>query len=149
MFSLLSKYVLINYSVLSIFVWMVMELNCKGFTVFGSNGNIVFRIDNYSIRIKRNIVLMDASGNPLFMIKIKVCVVYTHIHFIALRNRYKQWFFMQRMSIRENWSIYNGEDATYTKINIHVHGQQPHNRREQHPTNPFFKLKILLSVYNS
>ena len=54
-------------------VWRKSLLfNCKGFTVFDSAGNLVFRVDNYSTSSKREIVLMDASGAPLFTFRRKV-----------------------------------------------------------------------------
>ncbi|KAL3331422.1 hypothetical protein AABB24_034973 [Solanum stoloniferum] len=41
--------------------------SCKGFTVIGSDGNLVYRVDNYSRR-RDQTTLMDASGKPILTI---------------------------------------------------------------------------------
>ncbi|CAN4127288.1 unnamed protein product [Withania somnifera] len=41
--------------------------SCKGFTVIGSDGNLVYRVDNYSGR-RDQTILMDASGKPILTI---------------------------------------------------------------------------------
>lgn len=41
-----------------------LVFSCKGFTVIGSDGNLVYRVDNYSGRPGR-VILMDGSGNPI------------------------------------------------------------------------------------
>lgn len=54
-------------------VWKKSLLfSCNGFTVFDSNGNLVFRVDNYTAGTKAEIVLMDASGHSLLTIRRKV-----------------------------------------------------------------------------
>ena len=54
-------------------VWKKSLLfNCDGFTVYNSNGDLVFRVDNYMNSPRDNIVLMDASGFPLLSIRRKV-----------------------------------------------------------------------------
>ncbi|KAI3770948.1 hypothetical protein L6452_02096 [Arctium lappa] len=45
--------------------------NCDGFTLFDSNDNLVFRVDNYVVGGNGAIVLMDASGHPLLTIRRK------------------------------------------------------------------------------
>lgn len=54
-------------------------LNCNGFTVFDNKGNLVFRVDNYLAGHKGEIVLMDASGKPLFTIRRKVYIYRLYI----------------------------------------------------------------------
>ncbi|CAA3023745.1 LURP-one-related 8 [Olea europaea subsp. europaea] len=67
-------------------VWKKSLLfNCDGFTVFDSNGNLVFRVDNYIAGNKGEIVLMDASGNSLFTIRRK------------------------RLSLGDSWLVFEGE----------------------------------------
>ncbi|CAI9779170.1 unnamed protein product [Fraxinus pennsylvanica] len=67
-------------------VWKKSLLfNCDGFTVFDSNGNLVFRVDNYIAGNKGEIVLMDASGNSLFTIRRK------------------------RLSLGDSWFVFEGE----------------------------------------
>lgn len=46
-------------------------LNCNGFTVFDSKGNLVFRVDNYIAGNKNQILLMDDAGTPLLTIRHK------------------------------------------------------------------------------
>ncbi|MFS7897097.1 putative tubby-like protein [Helianthus anomalus] len=54
-------------------VWKKSLLfNCYGFTVFDPNGDLVFRVDNYTAGTKAEIVLMDASGHSLLTIRRKV-----------------------------------------------------------------------------
>ncbi|EXB64663.1 Protein LURP-one-related 11 [Morus notabilis] len=49
-------------------IWMKsLVLNCKGCTVFDSNGQIVYRVDNYSSKC-RDVYLMDFKGEVLFTI---------------------------------------------------------------------------------
>lgn len=50
--------------------------DCNGFTVYHSNGNLLFRVDNYCSNRSREIVLMDALGNELLSLQHKV---YSHI----------------------------------------------------------------------
>ncbi|KAM0047826.1 putative tubby-like protein [Helianthus debilis subsp. tardiflorus] len=53
-------------------VWKKSLLfGCDGFTVYNSNGNLAFRVDNYFVKGNREIVLMDASGRSLHTIRRK------------------------------------------------------------------------------
>ncbi|XP_057810545.1 protein LURP-one-related 17 [Salvia miltiorrhiza] len=53
---------------ISLTVWRKsLVFSCKGFTVIGSDGSLVYRVDNYSARPDQ-IMLMDAHGNPIFTI---------------------------------------------------------------------------------
>ncbi|KAI3453762.1 hypothetical protein Pfo_010425 [Paulownia fortunei] len=50
----------------SLTVWRKSLLfSCKGFTVIGSDGSLVYRVDNYTGRPDQ-IILMDGSGHPIF-----------------------------------------------------------------------------------
>ena len=54
-------------------LWMKsLVLNGKGCTAFDSNGQIVYRVDNYNCRDKNEVHLMDQEGNVLFTILRKV-----------------------------------------------------------------------------
>ncbi|CAF1700573.1 hypothetical protein F2Q70_00008583 [Brassica cretica] len=82
-------------------VWRKSLLfNCDGFTVYNSNGNLVFRVDNYMNSPKDNIVLMDASGLPLLSIRRK------------------------KLSLGDCWAVYDGEtqrDPIFTaKKNVSI-----------------------------
>lgn len=55
-------------SCISLTVWRKsLIFSCKGFTVIGSDGNLVYRVDNYSGR-RDQTILMDASGKPILTI---------------------------------------------------------------------------------
>ncbi|KAH0466313.1 hypothetical protein IEQ34_006416 [Dendrobium chrysotoxum] len=83
----------------SLTVWRKSLLfNCSGFTVFDSNGNLVFRVDNYSSTSRTEIVLMDAAGKPLFTIRRK------------------------KLSIADHWYIYDGEaSAARPRFSVRKH----------------------------
>lgn len=61
-------------------------LNGKGFTVFDSSGNLVFRVDDYSCQAKHKLSLMDATGN------------------ILLTMRHKR-----RLSFNQRWDAFSGD----------------------------------------
>ncbi|KAF5747704.1 protein LURP-one-related 8 [Tripterygium wilfordii] len=73
--------------------------NCKGYTVFDSNGNLVFRVDNYmsGSGFKAEILLMDAAGEPLLTIRRK------------------------RLSLGDNWMVYDGEKAVNPRFSAKKH----------------------------
>ncbi|KAL0408129.1 UNVERIFIED_CONTAM: protein LURP-one-related 8 [Sesamum radiatum] len=52
----------------SLTVWTKsLVFSCKGFTVIGPDGSLVYRVDNYTGRPDQTL-LMDGSGNPIFTI---------------------------------------------------------------------------------
>ncbi|KAF5782507.1 putative tubby-like protein [Helianthus annuus] len=71
--------------------------NCHGFTVFDSNGNLVYRVDNYAAGTKAEILLMDATGRSL----------------LTLRRK--------RLSLVDNWTVYDGETAANPKFTVTKH----------------------------
>ncbi|GMI97243.1 hypothetical protein like AT2G38640 [Hibiscus trionum] len=74
-------------------VWKKSLLfNCNGFTVFDSKGNLVFRVDNYMDGHKGEILLMDATGNPLLTIRRK------------------------KMSLGDSWLIHEGETSVNPRL---------------------------------
>ncbi|XP_076895983.1 protein LURP-one-related 8-like [Bidens hawaiensis] len=79
-------------------VWKKSLLfNCDGFTVYDSNGNLVFRVDNYAGSKKSEVVLMDASGHPLLTVRHK------------------------RASITDNWLVYDGETTVNPRFSVAKH----------------------------
>ncbi|CAK9156569.1 unnamed protein product [Ilex paraguariensis] len=79
---------------ISLTVWRKSLLfSCHGFTVIGSGGNLVFRVDNYTGR-SNDVTLMDGSGKPI----LTVC-----------RRK--------KLRLVDNWLVYEGEvgDDTGTK----------------------------------
>jgi len=72
----------------SLTVWRRSLLfNGKGFTVFDSNGNLVFRVETYAGGSPREVVLMDANGRALLTIRRK------------------------KLSLADEWLIYDGDAA--------------------------------------
>ncbi|KAL0923152.1 hypothetical protein M5K25_007200 [Dendrobium thyrsiflorum] len=85
-------------------VWRKSLLfNCKGFTVFDAEGNLIFRVDKYDRYSKGEIILMDAAGNPLLTIRRK------------------------KLSLGKHWEIYDGEESANPRFSVkkHVNFLQP------------------------
>uniref|UniRef100_A0A251UEX6 Putative tubby C-terminal-like domain-containing protein n=1 Tax=Helianthus annuus TaxID=4232 RepID=A0A251UEX6_HELAN len=54
-------------------IWMKsLVLNSNGYTVYDSNGEVVFRIDNYDSKCRSEVYLMDLRGNIVCTILRKV-----------------------------------------------------------------------------
>ncbi|KAJ9555129.1 hypothetical protein OSB04_009743 [Centaurea solstitialis] len=54
---------------MSLTVWRKsLFVGCSGFTVINSDGNLVYRVDNYGGRRPQELVLMDANGIPVFTV---------------------------------------------------------------------------------
>ncbi|KAL9227920.1 hypothetical protein vseg_003555 [Gypsophila vaccaria] len=85
--------------VIALTVWRKsLLLNCKGFTVYDSNGNIVFRVDNYVAGNRGEVLLMDGHGKPLLTIRRK------------------------KLSWRDNWQIYEGESCINPRYLVQKQG---------------------------
>lgn len=56
---------------MSLTVWKKsLMFSCNGFTVFDSNGNIVYRVDNYNgRRPEEEVTLMDGLGKPVLSVR--------------------------------------------------------------------------------
>ncbi|CAA0814226.1 Protein LURP-one-related 17 [Striga hermonthica] len=82
-----NKCINIQENCVSFTVWRKsLVFSCKGFTVIGSDGSLVYRVDNYTGRPDR-IVLMDGPGHPIFTISRR-----------------------KKLGIAENfWLVYEGE----------------------------------------
>nr|XP_043618589.1 protein LURP-one-related 8-like [Erigeron canadensis] len=80
-------------------VWKKSLLyNCNGYTVIDSKGNLVYRVDNYATQGKNDeIVLMNASGRPLFTIHRK------------------------RLSLSDNWLVYEGDNMVKPRFSVKKH----------------------------
>lgn len=53
----------------SLTVWRKsLIINCNGFTVINSNGDLVFRVDNYTDR-PEELTLMDSAGKPVLTMR--------------------------------------------------------------------------------
>ncbi|WOL18025.1 hypothetical protein Cni_G26818 [Canna indica] len=86
-------------------VWRKSLLfSCNGFTVFDAKGNLVFRVDNYGSGSTGEVVLMDAAGKPLLTVRRK------------------------KLSLGENWMIYNGEDTANPVYSVKKHVSLLHSK---------------------
>nr|AFK37794.1 unknown [Lotus japonicus] len=74
-------------------LWMKpLVLNGKGCTVFDSNGQIAYRVDNYNCSHRNEVHLMDQKGNVLFTILKKLCKFsrfWEGYRFPATKNEHK------------------------------------------------------------
>ncbi|KAD4384652.1 hypothetical protein R6Q59_011202 [Mikania micrantha] len=53
----------------SLTVWRKsLFVGCSGFTVINSDGDLVYRVDNYGAHRRQELVLMDASGKPILTV---------------------------------------------------------------------------------
>ncbi|KAI3687581.1 hypothetical protein L1987_81281 [Smallanthus sonchifolius] len=53
----------------SLTVWRKsLFVGCSGFTVINSDGDLVYRVDNYGSHRRQELVLMDASGKPILTV---------------------------------------------------------------------------------
>ncbi|PIA59721.1 hypothetical protein AQUCO_00400547v1 [Aquilegia coerulea] len=92
-------------------VWKKSLLfNCKGFTVFDSKGNLVFRVDNYLCSNKSHILLMDATGKPLLTIRRK------------------------KLTLADNWVVYHGETDVNPLYTVKKHVNLLNSRWLAHVT---------------
>ncbi|XP_071690850.1 protein LURP-one-related 8-like [Rutidosis leptorrhynchoides] len=86
-------------------VWKKSLLfGCDGFTVFDSNGNLVYRVDNYVAGRNGEIVLMSSSGRPLFTIRRKM------------------------LSLSESWMVYDGETTINPRFSVKKHHKLHHTK---------------------
>ncbi|KAL3650131.1 hypothetical protein CASFOL_006534 [Castilleja foliolosa] len=91
--------------VLTVWKKSLIGLNCDGFTVFDSHGNLVYRVDNYrsSSSSSDEIFLMDAHGESLLTIR---------------RRRPKKLMGRLVGGDRRSWSVYDGEAADNPKYTV-------------------------------
>lgn len=67
----------------SLTVWRKsLLISCNGFTVIDSNGNLVYRVDNYMGGRPKELVLMDGKGNSI--LTMRRCKVKTNIVFLKI-----------------------------------------------------------------
>ncbi|XP_071690860.1 protein LURP-one-related 8-like [Rutidosis leptorrhynchoides] len=86
-------------------VWKKSLLfGCDGFTVFDSNGNLVYRVDNYVSGGNGEIVLMSSTGRSLFTIRRKM------------------------LSISESWLVYDGETTINPRLSVTKHHKLHHTK---------------------
>ncbi|KAK9927110.1 hypothetical protein M0R45_024312 [Rubus argutus] len=75
---------------ISLTVWKKsLVISCKGFTVIDSNGDLVYRVDNY-VGHPQEVTLMDGSGKSVLTMR---------------RNK--------KFSLVDSWFVYEGEGGDY------------------------------------
>ncbi|CAM8948291.1 unnamed protein product [Rhodiola kirilowii] len=72
----------------SVTVWRKsLVFSCRGFTVIDSNGELVYRVDNYIGAQPEELVLMDGSGHPILTLV------------------------RQKRKVLQSWLVYKGESG--------------------------------------
>ncbi|CDP12084.1 unnamed protein product [Coffea canephora] len=82
-----------NETCTSLTVWRKsLIFSCEGFTVFGSDGSLVYRVDSYTGRGRRpgQVILMDGSGKPILTISRR-----------------------KKLGLVDSWLVYEGEVDEY------------------------------------
>ncbi|KAJ9547562.1 hypothetical protein OSB04_020105 [Centaurea solstitialis] len=100
-----------------------LVFNCDGFTVFDSNGNLVFRVDNYVAGRNGEIVLMDASGRPLLTIRRK------------------------SLSLSDSWQVYDGETTVNPLLSVKKHLNVFHTKSLAYVTKDGSKNNTRIPMY--
>ncbi|PSS04161.1 Protein LURP-one-related like [Actinidia chinensis var. chinensis] len=79
-------------------IWMKsLVFHGNGCTVFDSNGEIVYRIDNYDTKSSNEVYLMDLQGKVLFSIQRKKLSIFGHWDICRWSgSQMKQWFQARR-----------------------------------------------------
>ncbi|KAJ0445002.1 putative tubby-like protein [Helianthus annuus] len=99
-------------------VWKKSLLfGCDGFTVYNSNGNLAFRVDNYFVKGNREIVLMDASGRSLHTIRRKM---------LSLANNFLVY---DGESVNPRFSVTKHVNVLNTKSLAYVSTSKNRNKR--------------------
>ncbi|KAJ1390763.1 Tubby-like, C-terminal [Sesbania bispinosa] len=84
-------------------IWMKsLVLNGKGLTVYDSNGQIVYRVDNYNSKGRHEVYLMDFKGSILFTIlrkKFKWSTFREGYRYSATENHKTPSFLVRKASI--------------------------------------------------
>ncbi|PSS04160.1 Protein LURP-one-related like [Actinidia chinensis var. chinensis] len=89
-------------------IWMKsLVFHGNGCTVFDSNGEIVYRIDNYNTKSSNEVYLMDLQGKVLFSIRRKKLSIFGHWDIYRWSgSQMKKWF-----QARKNCNILGGDMA--------------------------------------
>ncbi|KAK9265894.1 hypothetical protein L1049_021601 [Liquidambar formosana] len=87
-------------------IWMKsLVVHGNGCTVFDSNGEIVYRIDNYDKKCSNEVYLMDRQGKVLFTIQRKKLRVFGrwdgYKRSASKVNKEKPWF-----QVRKNFNVF-------------------------------------------
>ncbi|KAI8569680.1 hypothetical protein RHMOL_Rhmol02G0296000 [Rhododendron molle] len=94
----------------SVTVWRKsLLLNCNGFTVIDSNGDLIFRVENYAGR-PEEVTLMDGAGKPVFTICRRNVSNATHMDvYMGVGTGARSHPKLRVLS--DNWLVYEGEEG--------------------------------------
>ncbi|XP_057510327.1 protein LURP-one-related 4-like [Actinidia eriantha] len=94
-------------------LWMKsLVFHGNGCTVFDSNGEIVYRIDNYDKKSSNEVYLMDLQGKVLFSIRRKKLSVFGNWDIYRWNgSQMNQWF-----QARKNCNILGGDMACHVTL---------------------------------
>ncbi|TVU34659.1 hypothetical protein EJB05_16502, partial [Eragrostis curvula] len=97
-------------------VWMKsLVFNGNGCTVYGADGSLAFRVDNYGCRGGREVFFMDRAGNTLIRIRRKSFGAFKR--WVAFRyvndGEEKPWFSVQKVQKNGATVKMHGSGRTY------------------------------------
>jgi len=89
-------------------LWMKsLVYHGNGCTVYDSNGQIVYRIDNYNIKRSKEVHLMDCNGKVLFSIRNRVSTLHLFIYLIIFSTiLIYYYYFPQKVPVFGHWDGY-------------------------------------------
>ncbi|XP_071696277.1 protein LURP-one-related 4-like [Rutidosis leptorrhynchoides] len=86
-------------------IWMKsLVLNSNGYTVYNSNGSVVFRIDNYDSKCSNEVYLMDLRGNVVCTILRKKLLNFGLWDCYNDKDSRRPWF-----KVGKNFDLFNKE----------------------------------------
>ncbi|TVU34665.1 hypothetical protein EJB05_16508, partial [Eragrostis curvula] len=99
-------------------VWMKsLVFNGNGCTVYGADGSVAFRVDNYGCRGGREVLFMDLAGNALIRIRRKSFGLFkrweTFRYGEGLGEEEKPWFRVQKVQKNGAAVKMHGSGRTY------------------------------------
>ncbi|CAH9118070.1 unnamed protein product [Cuscuta epithymum] len=95
-------------------VWMKsLVFHGNGCTVFDSNGEIVYRIDNYNRKCSREVHLMDLHGRVLFSIRRKKFSVFGQWNGYRCNNSEVDCEEVLCFQVRRSWNVLGGDSNSY------------------------------------
>lgn len=70
----------LNDDCTSLTVWRKSLItSCNGFTVIDTNGNLVYRVDNYMVR-PQEVILMDGAGKSLLTMRRRKVIFFNNLN---------------------------------------------------------------------
>ncbi|TMW84569.1 hypothetical protein EJD97_024929 [Solanum chilense] len=98
-------------------LWMKsLVYHGNGCTVYNSNGQIVYRIDNYNIKRSKEVHLMDCNGKVLFSIRNRKVPVFGHWDgykwsYDGVTSKEMPWF-----QVKKIHNVLRGDNVNYYNV---------------------------------